>query len=124
MKKTDIFSIRVDSNDRLRMEELARVSGVPVSSIVKFGISRLLSEVYDTDGNLLSPLSVGAARRIDAKDGYFEIGVICRTLGISRDAMRKMVVRRAVPSIRLGKKLYVSYKIIELYGKDKHDARG
>ena len=46
----DRVSIRLDANTMMRLSEFSNVTGVTITSTVRFAINEQLNKVYDSDG--------------------------------------------------------------------------
>ena len=116
--KREVMSIRTHPENRMRIGEVAKRLGVPMSSVVNMCIHKFFSEIYDTDGNMLPLISLNISQSLRMEDGYYPLTALSRAFGVSKDSMNKRVSRRHVRSFKVGRELYLSYKdIVRLYGK-------
>ena len=87
--KNDMISLRVSPDVRMRLCEVAEATGVNVSAVVKAGLSKILDEVYDADGNLCNIGDLATKRKIPVSHGYYRISDISKANGISERSIRK-----------------------------------
>ena len=123
--KNDMISLRVSPDVRMRLCEVAEATGVNVSAAVKAGLSKILDEVYDADGNLCNIGDLATKRKIPVSHGYYRISDISKANGISERSIRNMVEKGKASYIKRDGKIYVLLKDVEGVNgrKDKHDKK-
>lgn len=104
---------------------MAEAIGVNVSAVVKAGLSKILDEVYDADGNLCNIGDLATKRKIPVSHGYYRISDISKANGISERSIRNMVEKGKASYIKRDGRIYVLLKDVEGVNgsKDKHDKK-
>lgn len=123
--KNDMISLRVSPDTKMRLCEVAEAAGVNISSVIKAGLSKILDEVYDTDGNLCDISDLATRRKIPVSHGYYRISDISKSHGISERSIRDMIERGKASYIKRDGRIYVLLKDVEVVngGKGKHDKK-
>lgn len=124
IQKNKALSVRLEPNYMMRLGEVANVMGVPVSTVVKAGISNILDELYTEEG-YLRDIILPKGNKIQASIGYFRTSYISKIYGISRQLISAWVRTGKISNLKHGGKVYVLLKDVEnnLYGKNKHNKK-
>ena len=118
--KKEMISVRIHPESRMRIGEVARRFGVPMSSVVNMCVNRFFSEIYDREGNMLPIMSLSVRQSIRMEDGYYPLAILSKAFGVSKDSMSKRVSRHRVRCFKVGRESYLSYNdIARIYGEDK-----
>lgn len=123
-QKNKALSVRLEPNYMLRLGEVANVMGVPVSTVVKAGISNMLDKLYDEDGYLKKNDSPNK-NKVKACHGYFRAIDISISYNISKRLISEWIRSGKVSYLKQNGKVYVLLKDVEnnLYGKNKHNKK-
>lgn len=124
IQKNKALSVRLEPNYMMRLGEVANVMGVPVSTVVKAGISNILNEMY-TDEGYLKDMTFPKGNRVHAGSGYFRAADVAKSYGISSRLISDWIKAGKVSYLKYNNKVYVLLKDVEknLYGKNKHNKK-
>lgn len=124
IQKNKALSVRLEPNCMMRLGEVANAMGVPISTVVKAGISNILNELYTEEG-YLKDMTLPKSNKINAGSGYFRATNITKFYGVGKSLISEWIRSGKVSYLKQNGKVYVLLKDVEnnLYGKNKHNKK-
>ena len=106
-QKAEIVNIRVTPEIRMRLDEIAKATGVTRGGFVRMCVDKVMSMMYDSDGYLMDSSKIGDRGKLNELDGYFRVGNVSTAYGIPYTTICSAVRSGRVRSIRSGQSTYV-----------------
>lgn len=106
-QKAEILNVRVTPEIRMRLDEVAKASGITRGGLVRMCVDKVLSMMYDSDGYLMDASKVGDRDKLNELDGYFRVGNVSSAYGIPYTTICSAVRSGRVRSFKTGGSAYV-----------------
>lgn len=120
--KSDMISVRVSPEVRMKLKDMSDSSGYNISTIVSAAVVKLQAEVYDEDGHITNIEAIQITRKLRdcISDGFVSLSSIIEKCKIPRDTINTWIRRGMVEKVRIGNKPYIRLSNIEKLAKDRY----
>ena len=120
--KSDMISVRVSSEIRMKLKDMSESSGYNVSTIVSAAVVRLLSDVYDVDGYIVNMDAIQINRKLKncISDSFVPLVIASYKCDIPEATIRTWIRQGWIEKVRIGNKPYVKLSNIEKIVRDRY----
>lgn len=120
--KSDMISVRVSPEVRMKLKDMSESSGYNISTIVSAAVIKLQKDVYDADGYIVNmdAIKVNRSLRDCISDGYVALSIVLKKCEIPRDTINSGIRRGVIEKVRIGNKPYVKLSSIEKIVRDRY----
>lgn len=120
--KSDMISVRVSPDIRMRLKDMSDSSGYNVSTIVSAAVVKLLSDVYDADGYIINTdaIQVNKELRNCISDGFVSLATVSYRCNIPEATIRTWIRQGWLKKVKIENKPYVKLSNIEKIVRDKY----
>lgn len=120
--KSDMISVRVSSEIRMKLKDMSESSGYNMSAIVSAAVIRLLSDVYDADGYIVNTDAIQVNRKLRdcIPDSFVPLAIASHKCDIPESTIRTWIRQGWIEKVRIGNKPYVKLSNIEKIVRDKY----
>lgn len=120
--KSDMISVRVSSEIRMKLKDMSESSGYNVSTIVSAAVVRLLSDVYDVDGYIVNMDAIQINRKLKncISDSFVPLAIASYKCDIPEATIRTWIRQGWIEKVRIGNKPYVKLSNIEKIVRDRY----